>query len=156
MRARYPGGKDFRISYANSLSPTDPYSPRPSLQISISGVCDTSVTVTVGTFGALESAVVTSTPSSALFVGDEEPNGQRILPIEPRTLLRFPRVGLFGGGCSVVGATISAGASVVTTFEGSALGTDGVSEGAGASGSEVTTSTIFCFEDSTAGVGGGR
>jgi hypothetical protein len=156
MRARYPRGNDLRISHAHSLSPTDPYSPHPSLQISISGVRGTSVTVTVGTFGALESVVVTSPPSSALFAGDEEPNGQKILPIEPRTLLRFSRVGLFGGGCSVVGATASAGASVVTTFEGSVLGTDGVSEGAGASGSEATTSTIFCFEDSTAGVGGRR
>jgi hypothetical protein len=156
MRARHPRGNDLRISHAHSLSPTDPYSPHPSLQISISGVRGTSVTVTVGTFGALESAVVTSPPSSALFVGDEEPNGQKILLIEPRTLLRFSRVGLFGDGCSVVGATVSAGASVVTTFEGSVLGTDGVSEGAGASGSEATTSTIFCFEDSTAGVGGGR
>lgn len=156
MRARHPRGNGLSISHAHSLSPTDPYSPHSSLQISISGVRGTSVTVTVGTFGALESAVVTSPPSSALFVGDEEPNGQKILPIEPRTLLRFSRVGLFGGGCSVVGATVSAGASVVTTFEGSVLGTDGVSEGADASGSEATTSTIFCFEDSTAGVGGGR
>jgi len=116
------------------------------------------VTRTVGTFGASESTVVTSTPSTLVLIGDAEPNGQNILPMEPRTLLRFSSVGRFGG--DAFGKDSSDGTSVVFTLELSraeAAGAAGVSRGTGTiSGSESTTASVFCFEDLTAGVGGGR
>ena len=88
-------------------------------------------------------------------VGDTEPNGHRILPIEPRTLLRFSRVGLFGG--DDFGETSSVWTSVVSALEGSGVGVTGVSRGTEtSSGSMIDASTVFCFEDSTVGVGGGR
>jgi len=88
-----------------------------------------------------------------LFVGDDEPNGQNILPIEPRTLLRFSRLGRLGADCSDTGVSVMPA--------GGDSGAAEASVGAEMSpGSEVcsgcATSAVICFEASIAGVGGGR